>query len=114
MSEQTPHERAQQIVKQFHSRLCSTANYLHLHSRHIGQFALLSLRFGQLLTAVVIGVVYSSLIDAHRHHYCRFNPLAYQCRPYGRDPLDEVPWVYILVLFTVRRLAIYDSFLKVS
>src|SRR5271165_4088193 len=107
MSEPTTNERAQEILKQFSALTLSIACYLYMNSRNIGQFFLLSLRVGQLLAAVVIGVVYCTLIDKHRYHFCRYNPQIYQCRTYGREPkLYEVPWVYILVLFTVS--AFYD------
>ena len=101
MSESTPH-KAQEILKQFYTRWHSIANNIYINRRNIGQFALLSLRFGQLLAAVVIGVVYCSLINQHRRHMCRYYLQNYLCETYGRkSKKEEVPWVYILALFTV-------------
>lgn len=45
--------------------MCSATSYLRIHSRDIGQFSLLTLRFGQVAAAVVVGVVYIALIQAH-------------------------------------------------
>jgi hypothetical protein len=102
MSESTPHNRAQEILQQFYTCWRGIASNLYINRSNIGQFVLLSLRFGQLLAAVVIGTVYCSLIHQHRHHICRLYPQTYQCQTRGREPkTNEVPWVYILALFTV-------------
>jgi hypothetical protein len=74
----------------------------HIEGRKIGQFALLSLRVGQLVATGVIAFVYCDLIGRHRFHFCHFSPRDLRCQSYGQTlPLDEVPWVYILTLFTV-------------
>ena len=85
------------------AQCCLSSVRSNRHHHAVVHALILLLRFGQVVTAAILGLVFGYLVFEHLTHWCQWYPEDWMCenkRNWEEDP-RKVPWSYGVVIATV-------------